>query len=174
MFVRGKSFQLSLLFACKAFHSTEGSWALTLPTNIRQALKGIPGTNTLAYCDHSYILSVKSFITSGPGPFCHCCTMNIFFLLSLMLWTNKLVCLSPVSHMAKSIYLQWGIKMGHCKGLHSGKLHSHLKRLARDKHDSLFAGSFSYEYISFTILDLSVLQDCTLRVVSEPGLQILD
>jgi hypothetical protein len=42
---------------------------LALPTNIRPDWKGLPGTNTLAYCEHSKITNVKSFITSAqPGP----------------------------------------------------------------------------------------------------------
>ncbi len=29
--------------------------------------KGLPGSNTLAYCENYYITAVKSFITSTPG-----------------------------------------------------------------------------------------------------------
>ncbi len=50
MFVPGKPFQLSLMFAGKAgayprVEHLKGA----LPTNIRLGWKGLPGTNTLAY-----------------------------------------------------------------------------------------------------------------------------
>jgi hypothetical protein len=40
---------------------------LALPTNIRLGWKGLPGTNTLAYYEYSYITDVKVFIILGPG-----------------------------------------------------------------------------------------------------------
>ncbi len=39
---------------------------LALPTNIRLGWRGLPGTNTLVYYEHSSITTAKSFITSGP------------------------------------------------------------------------------------------------------------
>jgi hypothetical protein len=61
MFVIGKQFQSSLLFVGKARSlsqsgASEGSsigQAPFLPTNIRLSWKGLPGTNTLAYNEHS-------------------------------------------------------------------------------------------------------------------------
>jgi len=41
--------------------------ALILTTNIRLGWKGLPGINTLDFCENSYIISVQSFITLGPG-----------------------------------------------------------------------------------------------------------
>ncbi len=38
----------------------------TLPTNITQRWKGLPGTNILAYYEYSQITAVKSFITMDP------------------------------------------------------------------------------------------------------------
>jgi hypothetical protein len=35
--------------------------ALALPTNIRQARRGLPGTNTLAYCKNLEIAAVNFF-----------------------------------------------------------------------------------------------------------------
>ncbi len=40
---------------------------MVLQTNIRLGWKGLPGTNTLADFEHSYMKEVKSFITLGPG-----------------------------------------------------------------------------------------------------------
>ncbi len=40
---------------------------LAYPTKIGLGLKGLPGTNTLAYYEKSQIMSVKSFITLFPG-----------------------------------------------------------------------------------------------------------
>ncbi len=40
---------------------------LALPTNIRLNWKSLPGTNTVAYYEHSKITAVKSFITLGPS-----------------------------------------------------------------------------------------------------------
>ncbi len=39
--------------------------AVALPANIRLGRKGLPGKNTLAYYEHSYIMAVKSFIKLG-------------------------------------------------------------------------------------------------------------
>jgi hypothetical protein len=41
---------------------------LALLTNIRLGWKDLPGTNTLAYHDHSQITAVKSFMTLGHDP----------------------------------------------------------------------------------------------------------
>jgi hypothetical protein len=40
---------------------------LALLINIILDLKGLPGTNTLAYYDHELITALKSFSTLGPG-----------------------------------------------------------------------------------------------------------
>ncbi len=40
---------------------------LALPTNIILGWKSLPGTNTLAQYENSYITAVKSFITLSPG-----------------------------------------------------------------------------------------------------------
>jgi hypothetical protein len=42
-------------------------WAGATLTNIRMGWKGLPGTNTLAYYEHSEIAGMKGFITLGPG-----------------------------------------------------------------------------------------------------------
>jgi hypothetical protein len=42
---------------------------LALTTNIRLGLKGLLGTNTLAYYEHSLIMDAKCFITFGQGDF---------------------------------------------------------------------------------------------------------
>ncbi len=56
MFVPGKPFQSSLIFARKA-----GAYRskLALLTNNRLVWKGLPGTNTLAYYGHLYITAIK-------------------------------------------------------------------------------------------------------------------
>ncbi len=36
------------------------------PTNIRLAWKGLPETNTLAYCENLQIMAVKCFIVQAP------------------------------------------------------------------------------------------------------------
>jgi hypothetical protein len=41
--------------------------APALLTNIRLGWKGLPGTNTLAYYEHSQLTDVKRFITLDPG-----------------------------------------------------------------------------------------------------------
>jgi hypothetical protein len=58
---------------CLIFLSKAGSYPneepfrlQALPTNIRLGWKGMPGTNTLAHYEHSYIMAAKSFITLGP------------------------------------------------------------------------------------------------------------
>jgi len=43
---------------------TRSSPALT--ANSRLGWRGLPGTNTLAYCEHSRITSVKSFVSLDP------------------------------------------------------------------------------------------------------------
>ncbi len=60
MFVSGKSFQPSLMFAGKArAYLSEASfmcftlWLLALPANITQVWKSLPGTNTLDYFELS-------------------------------------------------------------------------------------------------------------------------
>ncbi len=63
MFVPGKPFQHSLTFVSKAraYLSKEPLRLVTLPTNIRQGWKGLPGTNTLAYS--------KKFLNYGRKKF---------------------------------------------------------------------------------------------------------
>ncbi len=60
VFVQGRPFQLSLMFAGKA-----GSMPYTVTPEI--GWMGQPGTNTLAYYKHWKITEVKSFITLCPG-----------------------------------------------------------------------------------------------------------
>ncbi len=72
MFVPGKSFQPSLMFAGKAgAYPSEGASLLgrllASPTNLRLGWKGLPRTNTLAYYESLKITTVKSFIVQGPG-----------------------------------------------------------------------------------------------------------
>jgi hypothetical protein len=43
------------------------AWDMALLTNIRVGLKHLPGTDTLAYEEHSKITLVKSVITLDPG-----------------------------------------------------------------------------------------------------------
>jgi hypothetical protein len=54
-FGSGRPFQPSLIFESKAraYLSSLLGRFLALPTNITRGWKGIPGTNTLAYYDHS-------------------------------------------------------------------------------------------------------------------------
>ncbi len=40
---------------------------LSLPTNISIGWEGLPGTNTLAYYEHSQIRTLKSFLTLGSA-----------------------------------------------------------------------------------------------------------
>jgi hypothetical protein len=40
---------------------------LSLPANITLDWKGRPGTNTVAYYEHSYITDAKSFIILAPA-----------------------------------------------------------------------------------------------------------
>jgi len=58
VFVPGKSFQLNLA-------GEAGAYFQALPANIRL---GLPGTNTLAFYEHSSIAEANSFITLRPGP----------------------------------------------------------------------------------------------------------
>ncbi len=62
MFVLGKPFQPSLMFAVKAVaYPSEAPFRyLASPTNIRLGWKGLPGTNTLAYYKNPLITAVKS------------------------------------------------------------------------------------------------------------------
>jgi hypothetical protein len=50
---------------------TEGcstlGWAPALPVNTRLRLKGLPGTNTLAYYENLQITAVKSLTVQAPG-----------------------------------------------------------------------------------------------------------
>jgi len=55
--------QLNLMFAGEA-----GAYFQALPANIRLGWKGLPGTNTLAFYEHSSIAEANSFITLRPGP----------------------------------------------------------------------------------------------------------
>ncbi len=57
-------------------------------TNIRLGWKGLPETNTLAYCENPLITAVKSFIVQVAA------YVEVFFNnLSLTLTANKLECL---------------------------------------------------------------------------------
>ncbi len=75
MFVPGKPFQPSLMFAGKAgsYPSEHLSGApilsslLDSPTNAILAWKGFPRTNPLAYYENPKITAVKSFIVQAPG-----------------------------------------------------------------------------------------------------------
>ncbi len=49
---------------------------LTLPTNIRLGCKGLPGINTLAYCENPLITAVKSLIAQALA----CLKFNYFCL----------------------------------------------------------------------------------------------
>ncbi len=42
---------------------------LSSPTNNRLWWKDLPGANTPAYCEHSYITDVKRFVAIGQGLF---------------------------------------------------------------------------------------------------------
>ena len=71
MLVPGKPIQSSLMFAGKAKACLSGAThrqALAFPSDIRLGWKGLPGTNSLAYYERSYLTAVKSFITLRPGP----------------------------------------------------------------------------------------------------------
>jgi hypothetical protein len=76
VFVPGRSFQLSLMFAGKAgtyptIKHLKGALVgkvLALPTNIRLGCRALPGTSTLAFYKNLNITAVKLFITMGPGP----------------------------------------------------------------------------------------------------------
>jgi hypothetical protein len=46
-----------------SFRCSYLGWAPALSTNNRLGWRGMPGTNTLAYCEHSLILAVKCFMT---------------------------------------------------------------------------------------------------------------
>ncbi len=63
MFVTGRSFQPNLMFEGKA--RSLPRWDLPILTNIRPGWKGLPGTNTLAYYEHSYVMSIKCLKTLG-------------------------------------------------------------------------------------------------------------
>ncbi len=60
MFVPGKPFQFSLMFAGKArVYPIEAPF--TLHTNIRLGWKSLPGTYTLAYYENSQVTDKQSF-----------------------------------------------------------------------------------------------------------------
>ncbi len=76
MFVTDRPFQPSLKFVSKANSLTyrveqlKGAsirLAQVLPTNIREGLKYLSGTNTQAYYKNSQIMDVIFFIILGPG-----------------------------------------------------------------------------------------------------------
>jgi len=50
------------------FAGEAGAYFQALPANIRLGWKGLPGTNTLAFYEHSSIAEANSFITLRPGP----------------------------------------------------------------------------------------------------------
>jgi hypothetical protein len=66
VFVPGEPFQPRPVFVGKPYprveHMKGASLAPALPTNIRLGLKGLPGTNTLAYYGNPQITDVISFI----------------------------------------------------------------------------------------------------------------
>ncbi len=74
MFVLGRPFQLSIMFANKAgvypsvtpFRCSTLGKALGLATNTRLGWESPPETNTLAYYEHFKIIAVQSFITLDP------------------------------------------------------------------------------------------------------------
>ncbi len=71
MFLPGKPFQSSIMFAGKA-----GAYPSEAPfrysnlgyANIRLGWKGLPRTNTLAYYENPSIMAVKSFVGLAPVP----------------------------------------------------------------------------------------------------------
>jgi hypothetical protein len=75
VFVLGKSFQPCLcrwvrtLAYTRVEHLKGASFrlALALLGNIRQGWKGLPGTDTVAYYENSYITDIKRFVSLGPG-----------------------------------------------------------------------------------------------------------
>jgi hypothetical protein len=62
MFGPGKHLKASLMFASKAGSYLSGAPLFALPKCISLDWKGLPGKNTLAYCKHFSIASVRSFI----------------------------------------------------------------------------------------------------------------
>ncbi len=72
MFVISQSVCSSQIFVSQARAQLSLSGAplqdgfVILTTNIRPGWKGMPGTNALAFYEHSLIMSVKSFITLRP------------------------------------------------------------------------------------------------------------
>ncbi len=50
-----------------SFRCSTRGLAPDLPTNIGQGWKGLTGTNTQSYCEHSQITIVLRFIPLGPG-----------------------------------------------------------------------------------------------------------
>ncbi len=62
MFVPGKPFQLSLMFAGKARGQPRGEHLKDiLPANIGIGWKGLPGTNALAYYKKAWLTAVKNY-----------------------------------------------------------------------------------------------------------------
>jgi hypothetical protein len=63
------------MFACKAraypseapFRCSTLGCPPALPANFRLGWKGLPGTNTLAYCENPLVMAVKSFIGLAQG-----------------------------------------------------------------------------------------------------------
>ncbi len=102
MYVPGKPFQPSLMFAgkagaypseapfrCSSLGSYPRLWAL--PTNIRLGWNGLKGTNTLAYYENSQITDAKSLITLVPG----FASSNLFNFSKFTRQRNKLVRFRP-------------------------------------------------------------------------------
>jgi hypothetical protein len=81
VFVPGKPFQPSLMFAGKAeptqVKKLLGAPLLALPANIRLGWKGLPGTNTLAYYGNLKITAAKSFIIQAPVGWFHDCHRHL-------------------------------------------------------------------------------------------------
>jgi hypothetical protein len=67
--VPGRPLQAILMFGWKVgAYSIEAHFRyshIALSTNIRLGWKGLPGTNTLAFHEHSQITDVKVFVTLG-------------------------------------------------------------------------------------------------------------
>ncbi len=66
MFVLGRPFQFSLIFAIKAEPTRVKHFEVALLTNNRELWKGLLWTNTPAYYKLSYITEINFFITLGP------------------------------------------------------------------------------------------------------------
>ena len=57
------------------------STLMALSTNIRRGLKGLAGTNTLAYYEHLQITAVKSLMTLTPGKGKHSLVLSLVLVL---------------------------------------------------------------------------------------------